>query len=248
MIVKLNNISISAISTAIPKQQFEIKDLCPSYSTEEIKRLVSVTGIESVRIAPKDLCTSDLCLEAAKLLLLELGVSPSDIDGIVFVSQTPDYIMPATSLILQAKLNLRKDIVAFDINYGCSAYVYGLLQASLLVSSSSCKKVLVCVGDVISKYVNPRDKSLIVIFGDAGSATLVEKGNHSIAFNIMSEGSGAQYLVIKAGSNRYPKNKDTCIERIDEDGNWHTDENLYMDGIQLMNFCLAMFLPLLMTC
>ena len=106
-----------------------------------------------------------------------LSISPSQIDGVVFVSQTPDYLIPATSSMLQSRLKIPNEAVAFDINYGCSGYIYGLFQASLLISSGSCNKVLVCAGDTTTSFVNSKDRSTSMLFGDAGSATIVQNSS-----------------------------------------------------------------------
>ncbi len=128
--------------------------------------------------------------------------------------------MPSTACIIQNKLNLKNDIVAFDINYGCSGYIYGLYQAALLISSASCKKVLLCAGDTISRYIAPDDHKVKMLLGDAGTATIIEAGNDSWAFDIHTDGSGYDKLII-------PKNSD------------YTDGNINMDGVSIMEFALC---------
>lgn len=238
MKVKLNGLSISAIATALPKNSDDFSELIQKFGEKEIKRIVASTGITKVRVADKGVCASDLCEAAARHIFKELNNDPAAIDGIIFISQTFDHIIPATSAILQDKLGLPKTAVAFDIRYGCSAYIYGIYQASLLVSSGSCSRVLLLIGDVNTPLINKSDKALRMVLGDSGSATIVEKGNDTLAFNIMTDGSGFDKLIIPSGGARYPANDNSKKETERENGNIRSDENLYMDGMEITSFCL----------
>lgn len=238
MKVKIGGLSISAIASAIPKNSVDFSELAEKFGETEIKRITASTGITKLRVAEKGVCTSDLCEAAARFLFEKLNADPQSFDGIVMASQTFDHIIPATSAILQNKLGLPKTAVAFDIRYGCSAYIYGIYQAAVLIASGSCKKVLVLAGDVISPTVNKYDKALKMVMGDAGSATVVEKGNDTLAFKIMTDGAGYDRLIIPAGGSRYPSDENSKKETEKENGNIRSDENLYMDGMEIMNFCL----------
>jgi 3-oxoacyl-[acyl-carrier-protein] synthase-3 len=218
MRVKLNGLRLSAIATALPKKKLEMTELYEKFGKQEVERIVSCTGISSLRIADEDVNASDLCLAAAQHLFAKTGISNKTIDAIVFVSQTPDYKMPATSCVLQAKLGLSNKVVAFDINYGCSGYIYGLYQAALLVSSKSAQRVLVCAGDTISRFLHPNDHKVRLVLGDAGSATIVESGADEWAFDINTDGNGFDKLII-------PKENDR-------------DGYLHMDGSAIMEFAL----------
>jgi 3-oxoacyl-[acyl-carrier-protein] synthase-3 len=235
MLVTIPNISLSAVAVSLPKMSMDLAELGTVFGAEEVQRIIKDTGIFRVRLAVPGLCASDLCEKAAVKLLAE---TQAEVEGIVFISQTPDYILPATSLLLQHRLGLPKDIVAFDINYGCSGYVYGLYQAALLIKSGSCNAVLVCAGDVISRFINPADRSLRMVMGDAGSATIVKKGSDQLTFKILSDGSGAHHLMVPAGGARYPRTdlSQRSIER--EYGNFRSDENLFMDGMEIMKFAM----------
>jgi 3-oxoacyl-[acyl-carrier-protein] synthase-3 len=219
MDIKLKNLSIRGIATAIPKQKFELIKLADQFGLNEINRIKISTGIDSVRLATPLQKTSDFCLAASRRLLEKLNILPDSIDAIIFISQTPDYKMPATSCILQHKLGLSKAALAFDINYGCSAYIYGLFQAGLLINSGSCKRVLLCTGDTITKTLDPVDQKSRLVFGDGGSATILEKGIQDMAFNIMTDGSGYKSLIIDKRKNG-------------------VDEYLFMNGSEIMEFAL----------
>ncbi|KTD62106.1 3-oxoacyl-ACP synthase III family protein [Legionella spiritensis] len=218
MRVKLNGLKLSAISAALPNKKLKMENLYERFGQREVERIALSTGISSLRIAEEGVNASDLCLAATKHLLEMTGLSNKTIDAIIFVSQTPDYKMPATSCVLQGKLELNTSAVAFDINYGCSGYIYGLYQAALLISSKSASRVLVCVGDTISRFLDPNDHKVRLVLGDAGSVSIVESGSDEWAFDINTDGSGFDKLII-------PREN-------------HKDGYLQMDGSAIMEFAL----------
>jgi len=238
MKVTLKDVKVSGVCAAIPKQEFDLLQLGERYGELEVKKIIASTGVSKIRVAPENICTSDLCEHAATSLFARINIEPSLIDGIVFVSQTFDHIMPATSVVLQHRLLLPKNCVAFDIRYGCSGYIYGLYQAALLVSSGSCQRVLVCVGDVSTHLIHPDDRALRMVMGDGGSATIVERGDGEFSFNINSDGGGARHLIVPAGGCRVPSSETTRTATEREGGNSRSDENMFMDGMEIMNFCL----------
>ena len=218
MNITLKGLKLSSIAVTVPESKVTTEQLCDQFGEMEVKRITASTGIRTLGVAGLNVNTSDLCIQAAHRII-DTQQLRQDIDAVVFVSQTPDFIMPATACIIQDRLNLRQDIVAFDINYGCSGYIYGLYQAALLVSSGSCKKVLLCTGDTISRYINPDDHKVKMILGDAGSASIVEAGGDEWAFDIHTDGSGFNKLII-------PRNADG------------TNGYVYMDGAAVMEFCV----------
>lgn len=236
MNVILNDIFVRAVSAVVPEQSFDLTELYDIYDKKEIDQAMAANGITRIRWAPEDLCASDLCEKASRCILAEYDVNR--IDGIVLVTQTPDYILPSTSASLQHRLGLSTDVISMDINTGCPGFIYGLFQGALLVSSGSCRSVLVCAGDVITRYVNPLDKSNRMVFGDAGSAILVEKGEGDMAFSFMTDGSGSENLIIPAGGARYPRDESSEMVSVKEDGNMRSDEDLYMHGLEIMNFSI----------
>lgn len=232
----INGIKVHSIATALPPDTEELSDLDMIFGDGETSRIIKTNGIERIRKAPEELCTSDLCVAAAKVFINPELIE--NIDGIVFVSQTPDYILPATACTLQHRLGLSKSCVAIDINHGCSGYIYGLYQASMMVASGGCRSVLMCAGDVLSRYVNPLDKNERMVFGDAGSATLITRGDREIGFAFHTDGSGAEHLIIPAGASRKPRNDETTSVNMREDGGMRSDEDLFINGIEVMNFSL----------
>ena len=238
MKTKLENIQIAAITSYLPTESLEMSLLAGEFGEREVKNIIEATGIERVRIAREDQTSSDLCFFAASHLIEQEKLLCSEIDGLVFVSQTPDYILPATSILLQDRLGLSKDTVCVDIHYGCTGYIYGLFQAALWISSNACKNVLVLAGDTTSKMIHPKDKSLRMVFGDCGTATLVTRGHSSLGFSICSDGSEYDKLIVPAGGFRTPRSVETKKEVADKDGNVRTAENLYMDGMAIFDFAI----------
>lgn len=238
MKVKINNIAIKAIASWLPENVLEMSALKETYGAQEVETVLRTTGIERVRVADSTMCSSDMCQYAAEHLLQNEGIDRAEIDGLVFVSQTSDWIIPSTAIALQERLGLSKETVCIDIHYGCSGYIYGIFQAASWISIGACKNVLVLAGDTSSRMVNPNDRSLKMVFGDCGTVTLVTQGNSEIGFYIQSNGKGSGSLIIPAGGFRLPISPETSQLEWDEDKNGRTKNDLYMNGMDIFNFAI----------
>lgn len=214
MKAKFNCAVVKAIATTVPASALDLREASELGTPQELARIIAGTGIRKIRVASTGMTTSDLCLEAGNRVLDQLSVTRESIDAVVFVSQTPDHLLPATSATLQHRLGLKKDCLAFDLNFGCSGYIYGLLQAHLLVNAGLASRVLVFAGDTITQHLKREDRAVRTVLGDAGSATLVEKGESQSHFILKTDGSGAPALMVRPG------------------------ETLHMDGMAVMNFAL----------
>lgn len=235
----IHDIRIRAVSSWLPKNNLEMASLSNEYGTKEVESIIKTTGVERVRIADKDMTSADMCQKAAEELICREGIDKNDIDGLVFVSQTSDYVLPATSISIQHKLGLSKQVVCIDVHYGCSGYIYGLFTAASWIHCGMCKNVLVLAGDTTSRMINPKDKSLRMVFGDCGTASLVTVGTESMGFNIMSDGSGAEKLIVPAGGFRTPCTEETAKLEFDEDKNGRTQNDLFMDGMAIFHFAIT---------
>ena len=237
-----SHVAIQSISSVLPKEVVSLAEFSAMYGEKTAEKICKATGIQAVRCAPADKTSADYCMEAARHIFASGVISPKEIDGLVFVSETPDYVIPHTSAALQEKLGLPNQLIAYDINYGCAGYVYGLFQASLLIETGYCRHVLLCVGDTETRFIHPRDKALRMVIGDAGSATLVSATDEErlpSGFSFHTDGSGADALMIPAGGCRTPRVAgvtDVCEE--DGAGNARSQENLYMDGMRVMAYIL----------
>lgn len=235
--ITFNNIGIKAISACVPSKIEKSEDLNYFMGPEEIQKVIKNIGVEERRIADKDTCTSDLCYKAAEKLIIDNNLEKSSINALIFVSQTPDFHQPATAPILQHRLGLSSDTLSFDINLACSGYVYGLSTAFSYASQPGIDKVLLLVGETMSKIVSRYDKVNTPLFGDAGTATLIEKGDYgSSVFSLHSDGSGADVMMIPSGGYRNPSTFESLIERTDENGDRRTDGQFRMDGMGVFNF------------
>ena len=233
-LLKFNNIGIKAISACVPKNVERNRDLGYLIPDEEIEKTVTNIGIEERRIASQDCCSSDLCFKAAEKLLQDNEVVPESIDALIFVSQTADYHQPATAPILQHRLGLAKETLAFDINLACSGYVYGLSAAFAYANIGM--RVLLLVGETMSKIVSRRDKVNTPLFGDAGTATLIDYGEygHSV-FSLHSDGAGAMVMNVPYGGFRNQSCVEGFKEVVDSDGSIRTGEQFRMDGMDVFN-------------
>lgn len=236
-----SNITITGLSACVPQNKIINRSYTAVFDAQSAADIVEKTGIEERRFAPEGMCASDLCYAAADKLLLDMEVDSSEIDVLIFVSQTPDYRMPATSVILQDRLGLSKNTAAFDINLGCSAFVYALSVAFGYASQPHVRKVLLLDGETRSRVYSAKDRSTAFLFGDAGVAALIEKQENAGTswFSLHSDGSRADLIKADAGGFRIPSTPETLKERvIDEHGNIRTHEQGYMNGPDVFNFAI----------
>jgi 3-oxoacyl-[acyl-carrier-protein] synthase III len=240
-LLKYENVKISGISVCVPEPVVEnLKFGSNVFSSDELINTITNIGVNFRHVAPSGICTSDLCYEAAVDLLKKRLVNTEEIGAIIFITQTPDYRLPATACILQKRLGLSKSTLAFDINLGCSGYIYGLSVALGLLSQPAIKRVLLLVGDTITKCVSSHDRSSSLLFGDAGSATLLEafSGSQTVYCSLNSDGSGAESLIIKGGGYRKQSSIYTLKLTEAQDTSKRSLENLYMDGPEIFNFTI----------
>jgi 3-oxoacyl-[acyl-carrier-protein] synthase-3 len=231
-----SSIQIKGIAAAVPKGKEENSDY-DRISTAERNLLIKTTGIATRHIAEKGTTTGDLCFVAAEKLIAELKWDKSEIGLVIFVSQSPDHILPATSIILQHKLGLPKTTAAFDISLGCSGYVYGLSVIAGMLSTGGFTKALLLTGDISSHGITPDDKSTWPIFGDAGSATAIEYDqNGKIFFNLQSDGGGAGAIIIPDGGLRHPISEKTYINEEVDNGIIRHRKNLWLNGLDVFSF------------
>ena len=238
--LSFKNIGISAMAGAVPKQIIKNRDYTEHFAKEVVKEIVDKTGVEERRFTTSSQTSADLCFAAAEQLFLDNEIDKSEIDILLFVSQTPDYRMPATSISLQHRLGLHKSTAAFDISLGCSGFVYGLSVAYAYANMPQVRKVLLLDGETRSKVYHPKDRKTGFIFGDAAVAAVIEKQNTGTSyFSLNSDGSKSDLIKIDAGGYRNPSNEETTKEKVvDEHGNIRTDEHGYMNGADVFNFVL----------
>lgn len=232
------SIGIKAIEYELPAKLLTNDELAQIYTDWSADKIFNKTGIASRHIAAEDECSSDLAERAAKKLFDSGVISPESIDFILLATQSPDYILPTTACILQDKLGIPQKAGALDFNLGCSAYIYGLAIAKSLINTGVAKNVLLLTAETYTKYIHPLDKSTRTIFGDGATATLISNCGHSIGeFDLGTDGSGKDSLIIPAGGNRLLQTEETARE-INDNGSIRSLDNLYMDGTEVFSFTI----------
>jgi len=231
---------IRAMAAAVPVQQQKNIDY-DRLSMAEREMFIKTTGIATRRVADKNTCTSDLCTAATEKILNDLDINRDEIELLIFVSQSPDYMLPATSIILQDRLGLGKHVMALDISLGCSGYVYGLSVISSLMQNGRFKKALLLVGDISTHTQNYKDKTTYPLFGDAGTVTLLEytPDENTMHFCLHSDGSGYQAIIRPHGGVRNPFSAESYIETEYEPGVFRSPWGLHMNGTDVFNFSIA---------
>ncbi|GHT66728.1 3-oxoacyl-ACP synthase [Bacteroidia bacterium] len=240
-LLQFENIGISGLAGAVPKTVINNYEYTLYFPKEDVKEVVDKIGIKERRFADANTCSSDLCFAAAERLLTEMAIDREEINLLVFVSQTSDYRMPATSLLLQDRLSLPHNTIAFDINLGCSGFIYGLSVVYGFMQQSGIQKALLLDGETRSKVYSPKDRKTAFIFGDGGVAALIDKNEQygKSYFSLNSDGSREGLIKINAGGYRNPSSVETLKEKvIDEYGNIRNEEQGYMNGGDVFNFVI----------
>ncbi len=240
----VNHVSLRGVAAAVPLQKESNRNY--DWITEKERTLlIKTTGVEEKRRAPEGLCTSDYCFEASKKLLHDLNWKPEEVELLIFVSQSRDYFLPATAIILQHKLGLPVTSVAFDICLGCSGFVYGMSVVANMLSSGRIKKALLLTGDVSTISVSYQDKSTYPLFGDGGTVAALE-WNENVApmyFNLQSDGSGYESIIITDGGCRNPLNAESEVMTEVEKGVIRRKKDLSLNGMDVFNFSVTRVPP-----
>lgn len=236
---QLENIAIRGVSCVVPETLVGNGTFLEQFGEEVIEKFAKMTGVVSRRVASASQTASDFAFCAAERLLGEIGWARESIDGVVFVSQMPDYMLPATACVLQHRLGLSKNCIAFDMNLGCSGFVYGLFVAGSLCREGRISRILVCGGDTSTKVISRRDRSAAMLFGDSGFAVAIEYDKHVKPWHYLfrTDGGGFKNIIVPAGGFRHPVGNMSVREF--GEGVWRSDENLYMNGTEVFNFTIS---------
>ncbi len=235
------NVGISGITAAVPRQVINNYEHDLYFMKEDIREVVDKIGVVERRFADENTCSSDLCFAAAQKLFSEMNINREEIDLLIFISQTPDYRMPATSILLQERLKLPTTTIAFDINLGCSAFLYGLTIAYSMITAGGVRKALILDGETRSKVYSQKDRKTGFLFGDGGVAAMIESSDKfgKSWFSLNSDGSRESLIKIPAGGYRKMSSCDTVTEKVvDEYGNIRSEEQGYMKGADVFNFVI----------
>lgn len=233
----VKGIHIDGIVACVPENRIDNQTELEKMYGDEAKLIIGSTGIETRYLANPGTTSSDLCLACAKKLMQGTNTSPEEIGGVIFVTFTPDRLMPFNASLIHEKLGLEKEIPAFDISLACSGYAYGLYIASMFAKTSG-KKVLLLDGDIQSAYMSKYDKSTVPVMADAGSATLVTPvvDEEEWCFTFYTDGTGRDSLMIPAGGSASPIQPNGLEYQEYEDGSKRRDTDIFMDGFAIFKF------------
>ena len=217
---------IESIDYYLPKKIETVETLLeknPDWLIEEIKKK---TGVNNRYISSDDETSLDLGVNAAKKLLSNSDVR-SEIDALIFITQSPDYVLPTSACIIQEKLKLLTSCMSFDVNQGCSGFVYGLAIASSLIANKLSKKTLMICADTYTKYIDEHDRTCRPIFSDGAAAILIKSSNTSSIgpFELGTDGKGAMNLIVENSGARIDKN--------------NSQKKLFMNGSKVFMFSMS---------
>jgi len=234
--------AILGIAWHLPERIETNEDLRQENPDWRMDDLYEKSGIRARHVAANDETASDLGCRAARKLLLREIVPNEQIDYLIFCTQCPDHFLPSGACVLQDSLGLGRHVGAFDVNLGCSGFVYGLQIAKSFVDSGVARNVLLVTADTYSKYIHPRDRTVRTLFGDGAAATLIgasEWGGAIGDFVIGTDGAGAENLIVRSGGLRKPRSSDTAKQITDDSGCTRSEDNLFMDGPAIFSFAIT---------
>jgi 3-oxoacyl-[acyl-carrier-protein] synthase-3 len=241
----IEGVRVAAVASCTPVKSFDNVADTAQFDPTEVRKVVAMAGVARRRVSAPDQCSSDLCEAAARRVMADLGWAPESVDGVVQVTQTPDYYLPSTSCVLHKRLGLSDGCAAFDVGLGCSGHPYGLWLGHMMIACGGLRRVLVLHGETPSKFTHETDRATSLLFGDAGSATALERApsgggrgaggaSTRATFVLGTDGQGMNDLVIHAGGFR---------ERFAADMRRHY---LEMNGANLFNFTIKRVPPLVL--
>lgn len=223
----INHAVIRGISSCVPQNRIDNMAL-EGFSKQELRKVVSMAGVNARYVCDENTCASDLCAEAAANLLQQLDWDPKSVDALIMVTQSPDYFLPSTACLVHRTLKLSDSCASFDVGLGCSGYPYGLYLANTMLNSGGIKRILLLHGETPSLFTHEEDRATVLLFGDAGSATAIEYQEDAVEshYVLHTDGAGYQDLIVPGGGyrNRYPEN--------------HLDNYVAMNGSNVFNFTI----------
>jgi 3-oxoacyl-[acyl-carrier-protein] synthase-3 len=239
-----NDISITGMSACVPARVVDNRFFSDFFSDEDVTKVVQMTGISHRRWADSSLAASDLGYNAGQTLMDAMEVKPAEVDGLIFCSVTPDYRMPATSFILQDRMGLGRSTLCFDLNMGCSGFVYALNLAYSILSSTDLKRIMLVNSHIIMNEIAKKDRATSLLFGDGATATMIEKrdGDTSAGTSYLSahtDGAGYEFIIKPGGAYRNPTSAETLRDKVRSYGSIRNDEQASMDGPAIFDFTIT---------
>ena len=236
-VLKINGVHIDGVAACVPENRIDNETSLREMYGDEAKLIMESTGIRTRYLAKPGTSSSDLCIACAEELMEGAGTAAEDIGAVIFVTFTPDRLMPFNAAVVQDRLGLGKEIPCFDISLACSGYAYGMYIAATFVRATG-KKVLLLDGDIQSAYMSRFDKSTVPVMADAGSATLLSPSDERTEwkFTFYTDGAGRESLMIPAAGSANPVQADDLEYRDFGDGGRRRNTDIYMDGFAIFRF------------
>lgn len=235
--------AVTGLLTVLPTNERNFVDEMANFnfSPKRSLKLKEVMGYDRHRIVAGPICSSDLAVAGIEHLFAGGQLKREDIGALIVVTQSPDYLMPGTSSVVQGRLGLHHDIFCIDINQGCAGFIIGLMQAFMLLDQPAIGKVVLVNVDVMSRKVSPRDRNSYPLIGDAAAITVIERraGARPIEASLKMDGTRREALMIPAGGFRRPSDASTAEMVEDSEGNFRALDNLIMDGSAVFNFVMT---------
>ena len=229
---------IKAISYYLPERTVTNEELVREFPEWSVDKVAKKVGVNTRHLAAEGETAGDMAEKAARQLFYEYDIDPKSIDFMMLCTQSPDYFFPSTACILQNRLGIPTSSGAFDYNLGCSGCIYGMAMAKGFIAAGIAKNVLLLTAETYCKYLHPSDKSNRSIFGDGAAACLISSEGFAEVgeFDLGTDGSGANHLIVKTGAAR--QKEKTGLFLTDEEGHVWFDDYLYMNGGAIFNFTL----------
>ncbi|MEW6274469.1 MAG: beta-ketoacyl-ACP synthase III [Bacillota bacterium] len=221
---------IRGIGVYLPERVLTNQDLEKMVETSD-EWIVNRTGIRERRIVADEMATSDLACFAADAALTDAGVGSEELDLIIVATNTPDMFFPATACLVQDRLGARK-AGAFDLQAGCTSFLYALTIANNFIATGFYKYVLVIGAECMSRIINWRDRNTCVLFGDGAGAVVVGEvpaGYGILSYHLRSEGSGGPLITMPAGMSRLPSSPETVAKGL---------HYVHMNGREVFKFAV----------
>jgi 3-oxoacyl-[acyl-carrier-protein] synthase-3 len=237
-LARVKNVRIAGLSACVPSNVVDNKIFGESIYKNEISNVIKTTGVSERRTCPENVVTSlDLSVRAADYLRNNSNFDFNDIAGVIFVTSSPDFLMPNNATSAQYRLGLSGATAAFDINLACSGYIYGLWVAAMMAKSLN-KSILLLDGETNSHFASPKDYATALLFGDAGTASIIEpcEDDNEWTFVFETDGSQRNALIIPEGGYRKRIDKHSSEYKTYPDGGIRRGIDMQMDGMGVFNF------------
>lgn len=229
---------IEQIEYYLPEKVITNEDLVLENPAWNIEKIEEKSGVKSRHIVEDDQTAFDLSIKAVEKILSVGTFSKDQIDAIIFCTQSPDYIMPSNSFLIHKYFNFSEDVWTFDYNLACSGFIFGLAISRGILQTNLAKNILLITSETYSKYLNPKDRSTRVLFGDGAAACIISDGKDRGIIDVILSSNGEKFdtFYIPAGGCKIPKSIHTKEIDIDQSGNVRNLENIHMNGFAVWQF------------